>query len=406
MKIFNKLSDFTTSTRLKPNDLVNFWDLKYTVDSGFYLYTRPFGSNDQIFINMNLDKQIFVNKVLGRTVEEGWIFPVLDNMEELTKVVKALYKVFEGNNTWEEQVTRVQETTEDLSLRLSNDVSPFKWIAIEPEISKHFYEKEFDHLRKHDESSIITELCWMHEESGKTIRNVVDKVWRQLKYNTTIWSNHKISNWVHFHIFLNRKQYDAIQIWECNNKIKFNILNNPLYAKPVTYMWEQYLSQRTYTWLGDFILSENSKSCSISKKTNYYSHTEEDYDVDEESIEFRFNWVFDFRLTWYYYFLTYCLFEDEDALKIRFKKPKFDRQKLFKWNDTYFNVNSDMQDIPNDMVIATTLRKSPDKIIKLVEEDIKIILTNTRRIVKFLKTRWHDTIAEQLLEYVKENFKK
>ena len=105
MKTIKNSKEITT---LEVGDKVIFGDLEYVVWKNAPIYYLDYyrGRNDKIFIDLNLNKRNFVEK-LGINANCNCDFPETKSLEALTAIVSALFKEYEKNKnelpkTWEE----------------------------------------------------------------------------------------------------------------------------------------------------------------------------------------------------------------------------------------------------------------------------------------------------------------
>ena len=167
--------------------------------------------------------------------------------------------------------------------------------AIEPEISSDFYYQHFYWESYHEESSMIYELIRVHELSQPTKNKIYNTISEYYDTVFPIWEDEYVSWWTHLHIFWNFN-------WTHSHKkeIAYKLLNCPLFCKiEDDTIYSRRLDKRC-EFNTRWSILDNSKWEFISLKTNYYSHREEYCEIDNQSIEFRCNNVYDKRIYWYY----------------------------------------------------------------------------------------------------------
>ena len=312
--------------------------------------------------------------------------------------------------------------------------------AIEPEISRDFYEDNLDDYDMHEESDEIYELVNMHN---------VSRDWQQYVYNTVsefykdkmpVWENEEPSWWVHFHIF--NWDYKNINV----KQLKYKILNCPLHCKIENdTLYSRWLNHRCAFNCDS--LTSNSKNYFVCRKDTYLSHNSEELDVDMNSIEFRCNNVFDKRI-YAYYIAVMIASQDNIKLKklsndARYYAQKWDTS-IYDWpevdlSDMYwYHLTEQDHKIMNiniqilvDVLIKNNLCKASDALVGyanenwfnvkaecilkdcLTWEDIKrwfiahdIVINNNEydMVIFKTKTNYYKFIMNEIVKWIKESW--
>ena len=245
--------------------------------------------------------------------------------------------------------------------------------AIEAEIDVDLYEEQFDDMQYHQESDNIYELINLHQCNDNYIDEVSEQITEHYEDCKPVWEDGYLSGWWHIHIF-----NDNLYIKICNNikprQMKYGLLNCPFWTN--FYKWHSILRNITERANlksnvdDDWSYYFNSKYKPFCLKTSYYSHSEEDEEIDNHSFEFRVNDVIDGRI--YFLYKALILYLSNWG---KFKKTDNNyREWLCKWDETSYDSAS----------ITKSYREIMDDCYRLTSEDKEVLLYNISLIRKEL----------------------
>lgn len=247
--------------------------------------------------------------------------------------------------------------------------------AIEPEISRKFFESMMYYEDHKNESDTIVELLNVHKRDESWRMEIYDEVHNYYKDKFPLWSDRRISWGVHFILF-----WDFEYFRDYWRELRHKLLNCPLFLKIYNWsMYSRYLGQ--YAEFAGNYLPTWSKWYYACIKDELYSHHES---VQGRPIEFRCNNVFDDRILWYYQWVLLAI-----KYWVKFKKLTNEFKKYaMTWDSNTYNT----MDVHCRELLWYTISK----------EEMKILRHNIKKILKLLIDNNLTESAKQLKEYCNE----